>query len=188
MAITPFFVVCLSFDNPVVLALGYVLFTVAAITDYYDGKIARERNLITNFGKLIDPVADKILVSAAFIMMMTLPELEIPAWTIIVVLAREFFVTGARSLAASEGAVLQANVSGKTKAVLQMVFIFVFLFLAILGRFLEWTGFVLMDLYTDLLRLTSFWAIIFVAVYTVYSGVNFLWVNRYLLSPTFKPQ
>lgn len=188
MAIVPFFVICLSADHPVLLVVGYFLFVAAAITDYYDGKIARERNLITNFGKLLDPVADKILVSAAFIMMMTLPELVIPPWTIIVVLAREFFVTGARSLAASEGAVIQANESGKTKAVLQMVYIFVFLFLAILGRVLEWIGFALIDLYVDLVRLTSFWAIIFVAIYTVYSGVNFLWINRQLMTPTSKTQ
>ena len=143
----------------------------AAVTDYYDGKIARERNLVSNFGKLMDPVADKVLMVAAFVMMMRMPELHLPGWTVVAILGREFLITGARSLAAAEGLILPANAYGKAKTVIQMVFVFVFLALAILHRLifgaehLEW------------LRFCSMWGIIAVSVYTVWSGAQFGWAN-----------
>ena len=109
------FVVLMSFHHVVAQSLGYLLFIAATITDFYDGKIARDRNLVTNFGKLLDPVADKVLVVAAFIMLMKNPYLSVPGWTVVAILAREFLITGARSLAASEGVVIAANKWGKTK-------------------------------------------------------------------------
>ncbi len=184
IVMVPFFVLLLSFDALWCLTLAYIVFTAAALTDYYDGKIARERGLITNFGKLLDPVADKILVSAAFVMMMTLPGLGIPAWTVIVVLAREFLVTGARSFAASEGAVIQASDTGKTKAVLQMVFVFVFLLLVIVSRFLAAWEVPAADGFAAGVETASLWAIVVVALYTVYSGVHFVWRNRRVLGLT----
>ena len=125
------FVGLMSFENAFCYLAAYFLFVAAAITDYYDGKIARERNLVTNFGKLLDPVADKVLMVAALIMLMTIPDLRIPGWTIVLILGREFLVTGARSLAAAEGAVIAANKWGKTKTVLQMVYVSAFLLVAL---------------------------------------------------------
>ena len=125
------FVGLMSFQNFFSYTLAYVVFIVAAITDYYDGKIARERGLVTNFGKLLDPVADKVLLTSAFIMMMKMPELRVPGWAIVVILAREFLVTGARSLAAAEGEVIAASATGKTKTVLQLVYVFTILFFAL---------------------------------------------------------
>ena len=187
----PIFVLLLSFDWWWCYWLGYVVFTVATITDYYDGKIARERNLVTNFGKLLDPVADKVLVTAAFIMMMTLPSapapgifpnptvksLVIPGWTIVAILAREFLVTGVRSLAASEGTVIAADNYGKTKTVIQLVYVFVFLFLAGAEHFVvdyapDYAGH-----YRIGLEYSSMWAMVFVALYTVYTGVRFMSAN-----------
>lgn len=160
-----------------------MLFIAAALTDYYDGKIARERNLITNFGKLFDPVADKVLMAAALIMLMTLPDLRIPGWTIVAIFAREFLVTGARTLAAAEGMVIAADRWGKAKTVMQMIYVLTFLFFAILLEMLDtYTGLGKLvpggtELYRHAVGLASRGAIVLVALYTVYSGVQFARTN-----------
>lgn len=181
------FVGLTSFDSFYCFFAGYIIFTVAAITDYYDGKIARARGLVTNFGKLLDPVADKVLLTSAFIMMMKVPELMIPGWTIIVILAREFLVTGARALAAADGEVIAANTSGKTKTVLQLVYVFTFLFFAMAFQFLKDFPSVagkipgLMETYTAGIGYCSLVSIVLVAAFTVYSGVHFAQVNWKIL-------
>ncbi len=163
--------------------IAYALFTAATITDYYDGKIARERNLVTNFGKLFDPVADKVLIVGAFVMLKDVQGLNIPGWAIVAVITREILITGTRSLAATGGNVIAANRWGKRKAVLQMVYVFVFLFFSILGRILETVTETapriadIMPVYWRWLDLLSFWSIVFVALVTVYSGVQFLRAN-----------
>lgn len=173
----PVFVVLLSFDGAVYYAAAYVVFVAATITDYYDGKIARERNLITNFGKLLDPVADKVLLTGAFVMLMRVSALHVPAWTVVAIIGREFLITGARSLAASDGAVIAANTWGKTKAVVQMTYVFVFLFLAVV-KFLvaKWYPGAL-GVFAMVLRHTSYWAIVVVALFTVYTGIQFARLN-----------
>lgn len=105
--------------------LALVIFTLAALTDLYDGKIARGRNLVTDFGRLMDPIADKILVIAAFLAFVELK--IIPAWMVIVIIAREFLITGLRLLAANKNIIIAAVKSGKHKTVSQMVSIFVIL-------------------------------------------------------------
>ena len=99
------------------VALG--LFIAASFTDMLDGQIARKHNLVTNFGKIMDPLADKILVYSAFCLMVT--DGTVPGWMFIVILAREFAVSGMRTVAASEGIVVAAGNSGKLKTVLQMI-------------------------------------------------------------------
>jgi len=173
----------MSIPHGVCYAVGFVVFVAATITDYYDGKIARERNLVTNFGKLLDPVADKVLLSAGFVMLMTLDKhLALPGWAVIVILAREFLVTGARSLAASEGVVIAANKYGKTKAALQMTYVIAFLFFVILGQGLASFAVVWAPYYQKVVHEASYWAGILVAVYTVYSGVQFARINWGVLS------
>jgi len=173
MLMVPLFVVLMSFPRTIFLVLAYAVFTAATVTDYYDGKIARSRNEVTSFGKLLDPVADKMLLSAAFVMLMELDVLWIPGWTVVVILAREFLITGARSLAASSGEVIGANRYGKTKAILQMVYVFVFLFLAIASDILHayWPRYA--GPYDSVVLHGSLAAIVGVAVYTSYSGVQF---------------
>jgi CDP-diacylglycerol--glycerol-3-phosphate 3-phosphatidyltransferase len=177
------FTALMSFDYLACHVVAYFLFIAATITDHYDGKIARARGLVTNFGKLLDPVADKILIVGAFVMLMGVPGLKIPGWTVVVILAREFLITGARSLAASEGTVIAANMWGKTKAVIQMIYVFVFMALAILGQILQmyehaaaWMPRVL-GTYRLVLAQGSMWAIVFVAAFTIYSGIQFMYVN-----------
>lgn len=179
----PIFVGLMSFDYGVCYAVAYVVFVLAALTDYYDGKIARERDLITNFGKLLDPVADKVLITGAYVMLMYVPELQIPAWTVVAIIAREFLITGARLLAAHDGVVIAANRWGKTKTVLQMVYVFTFLFLVVVARVLSAWAPKAGDTLAGLVRAASLWAIVFVALYTVYSGVQFAWQNWQNLKP-----
>jgi len=163
--------------------IAYFLFAVASITDYYDGKIAREQNLETNFGKLLDPVADKILMVAGFIMLMRVPDLFIPGWAVIAILAREYLITGARSLAASEGVVIPANVWGKAKTAIQMTYVFVILALVILWRIISAVPELeallpgAPETYETGLEYISLVGIILVAGYTIYSGVQFTWAN-----------
>ena len=99
--------------------IALVIFILAAVTDLLDGQIARRQNLITNFGKIMDPLADKILVYSALCLFVA--DHTIPAWTFVIILAREFLIAGIRTVAASQGIVIAADMSGKIKTVLQMV-------------------------------------------------------------------
>ena len=129
-----------------------------------------------------DPLADKLLMTAAFVMLLRVPELRIPAWTIVAILAREFLVTGARSLAASEGTVIAANMWGKAKTVIQMIYVYAFFFLFIVSRGVERWAADSYELYMDILGTTSFWAIIGVAFFTAYSGLQFATANWKVLN------
>ena len=105
--------------------IATVVFIIASITDQLDGHIARSRNQITNFGKFMDPLADKLLVTAALV---SLVELKLVAgWAVVVILAREFAVSGLRTLAASDGIVIAASWWGKIKTVTQMIAILLLL-------------------------------------------------------------
>lgn len=174
---TAVFVALMSFENFSTFVLAYAVFTVASITDYYDGKIARERNIVTNFGKLLDPVADKVLLCAGFVMLMTIDELRIPGWAIVAIIGREFLITGGRALAASEGVVLAANRWGKFKTIFQMVYIFTFLFLAILLWPIHYWLPEYEVLYRHYVGQASCVSIIGVSALTVYSGIQFTVTN-----------
>lgn len=101
--------------------VALLLFVVASLTDMLDGFYARKYKLFTDFGKLMDPLADKILISAAFISFVELPETRIPAWIAVVIVAREFAVTGLRLLAASKGIIIGAHKWGRNKMVSQVI-------------------------------------------------------------------
>lgn len=131
LVLTGVYVGCfkLPWENAVSVAM--LVFGIASATDYFDGEIARARGIVTNFGKLFDPLADKILIAAAFVMLSAdasiPPELRIPAWITIAILAREFFVTGIRLVAAGQGAVLAAEKLGKHKMFWQIITVIYFM-------------------------------------------------------------
>lgn len=104
-----------------------ILFTVAGITDYLDGEIARRYHVVTNFGKLMDPLVDKVMITAAFISLVPLS--AIPAWAATIIVAREFLITGLRLMAGSQGAVLPAERLGKHKTSWQIITVVYFLVL-----------------------------------------------------------
>ena len=117
----PFFVVLLLLEsgaNPSLRIAACVVFCLASFTDFLDGQIARKRNLVTDFGKFVDPLADKLLVCSALICMIELREL--PAWYVIIIIAREFIISGFRLVASDKGIVIAASWWGKFKTVSQM--------------------------------------------------------------------
>ena len=174
--ITGAFVICLTIPVPGALTAALLLFIAASITDYFDGEIARKHNLITDFGKLMDPVADKILTAAAFVCL--IPFDLIPAWVVIVIIAREFLITGLRLLAGNKGVVLPAEKLGKHKTAWQIATIIFFLVQLAVG---EWNR-------EALTILTPLWTyggpilITITTVLTVYSGLGYLLRNKFLLN------
>ena len=117
------------------------IFVAASVTDWFDGHLARKYNLITNFGKFMDPLADKLLVCSAMICMIELDRL--PAWVVIIIIGREFIISGFRLIAAENGVVIAANYWGKFKTVSQMIMIILLIvdfggFFAILTEVFIW--------------------------------------------------
>lgn len=123
VVLIPFFVVMLMapFGLPGQNWIALIIFIAACITDFFDGQIARRRNLITNFGKFMDPLADKLLVCSAMICLIDTNEL--PSWIVIIIIAREFIISGFRLVAADNGIVIAASIWGKIKTITQMVMI-----------------------------------------------------------------
>lgn len=119
IALIPVFMVCASVDNRAAQIAGVVIFIVACLTDFVDGKIARKCNLVTNFGKFMDPMADKLLVMSA--LMIFVGDGTVPAWAAVVILAREFAISSLRLIAAADGTVIAANIWGKAKTMCTMI-------------------------------------------------------------------
>ncbi|MCQ4726219.1 CDP-diacylglycerol--glycerol-3-phosphate 3-phosphatidyltransferase [Anaerotignum faecicola] len=115
--------------------IAVVIFIIASFTDYLDGHLARKYNLVTNFGKFMDPLADKLLVAAALISMVELE--DIAAWIVIVIISREFIITGFRLIAVETGVVIAASMWGKAKTVSQMIMIIIVLSGAFQGNIIE---------------------------------------------------
>ena len=125
----PFFVAALLYDGGANQNMRYVaaaLFIIASLTDMLDGKIARKYNLVTNFVKFMDPLADKLLVCSALICMIELREL--PAWMVIIIISREFIISGFRLVASDNGVVIAASYWGKFKTTFQMIGVVLLIF------------------------------------------------------------
>jgi CDP-diacylglycerol--glycerol-3-phosphate 3-phosphatidyltransferase len=157
--------------------IALLLFSAASLTDYFDGKIARRDNLITNFGILMDPLADKILVCSAFIAFVGRGWL--PAWMVVIVVTRELAITGLRLLAASKNLVLAAERFGKHKTISQIVAIISVL---VLNGYQEWGpigrifGFnIFGEPWVIWFTSLSIWVAV---ILTFSSGVVYLWRNR----------
>ena len=123
MVLVPFFVAALllSKTNDSLKWVALALFVIASLTDFADGYIARKYNLITNFGKFMDPLADKILTISGMICLIELG--RIPSWIVVIIVAREFIISGFRLVAAENGVVIAANYWGKFKTTCQMIMI-----------------------------------------------------------------
>lgn len=145
--------------------IGSIIFIIAAITDGIDGYIARKHHLVTDMGKFLDPLADKLLVSAAFIILVELG--AAPSWVIIVIISREFAITGLRLILAGGGEVVAANQLGKIKTVAQI--------LAIVFLLLNEPIFGAMNIPFGMIML--YIALIF----TIWSGADYFYKNRHVL-------
>jgi CDP-diacylglycerol--glycerol-3-phosphate 3-phosphatidyltransferase len=172
--LVPFFVLFLLVDSiPYNYLWALIVFAVASITDCLDGNIARKYNLVTNFGKFLDPLADKVLVLAAMIGFIELGLSS--SVVVIIVIAREFLVTSLRLVAASDGTVIAASIYGKIKTILQMFSIVAILLLKTIDQFTP-TGW---DI--DLISNVLMWI---TAVIAVISGWDYLWKNRHCINTT----
>jgi len=151
-----------------------LVFSLAAITDFLDGYLARKWNLVTDLGKLLDPLADKILVSVAYIALVR--EGMAPLWIVAVIISREFLITGLRTLAAAKGVIMAAEKVGKHKTISQMVTVIIGLILLAMMD-LQWQ----LELASSLEQLIMVPLLWITAAITAYSGGVYFWKNRQLV-------
>lgn len=175
LVLTALFVVCLSLQLPWHNTAALALFLLATLTDYLDGEIARRWDLITDFGKLMDPLADKVLTASAFICLISAS--LIPAWVVIIIISREFLITGLRLLASSKNVILPAEKLGKHKTAWQMATIIYYLGLLSAA---EWSAPLSLKEPNIWLTLGQILTAI-AAILTVYSGLAYFWKNRHLI-------
>ena len=165
MIIVPFLVVFLltGWVGDANRYISLALFVVASVTDWFDGYLARKNNLVTNFGKFMDPLADKLLVCSAMICMIELNRL--PAWFVIIIIGREFIISGFRLIAAENGIVIAANYWGKFKTASQMIMI------------------ILLILHFDGIFVTLEQLFIWLSLaLTIISLITYIWQNKSVLS------
>lgn len=175
--LTVFFLLALFIEFPFNTTIALALFLVASLTDWIDGAYARKHNLITNFGKLMDPLADKILTCSAFIAFVG--EGWIAAWMVVIIVAREITITGLRLLAASKNHVLAAEGWGKHKTIWQIITILAILIVASYG---DWGSIGSLFTYEIAGRPWAVWLVEFSKWITIFltaiSGGLYLWKNR----------
>ncbi len=165
MIIVPFLVVFLltGWGGDANRYISLALFVVASVTDWFDGYLARKNNLVTNFGKFMDPLADKLLVCSAMICMIELNRL--PAWFVIIIIGREFIISGFRLIAAENGIVIAANYWGKFKTASQMIMI------------------ILLIIHFDGIFVTLEQLFIWLSLaLTIISLITYIWQNKSVLS------
>ena len=192
LALVPGFMVFMFFDHFWTRLASLIIFIIASITDWYDGKIARETGTVTVIGTFLDPLVDKMLIAAALVGFVELPELHIRAWMVVLIISREFLITGLRSLAASRGVVMAADAAGKYKMASQITAIIMILLILILNSAFEmWpaiapnaVGDWQID-FREVLERAPFWIVFSVTIMTIASGV--LYIRKYsdLLSQEF---
>jgi CDP-diacylglycerol---glycerol-3-phosphate 3-phosphatidyltransferase len=191
IALVPFLIVFMYLDNFWTRIIALIIFIIAAVTDFYDGEIARAQKTITTLGIFIDPIADKLIISAALISFVGLKELHVPAWMVILIISREFIITGLRSIAAAKGIVIPAMKTGKFKTTSQIVSIIVLMIVLIINSALwHYKGIrspVLLDhsgwayiLGWCLVKL-PFWMMLITTLFTVISGITYLSAHKDLL-------
>lgn len=164
--LVPIFMALFMIDNTICHFAALGVFVLASITDALDGHIARSRNQITTFGKFVDPLADKALTTAAFLILMHYGRMSV--WAVMIVLAREFMVAGVRLVAAGEGNVVAASMWGKLKTVSQMIAIIAAMLL------MHAPAFLMPKLISDILIWIS-------VALTVISGIDYLAKNWSLM-------
>lgn len=182
--LVPIFIILVIIDSFWANIFALLVFIAASITDYYDGVIARKQNMVTIFGIFLDPLADKLLVTSAFILFVGIYTLNVPAWMVICIIAREFIITGLRSIAASKNIIIPASMAGKVKTTSQMIAIITILVIlvvnAALTKFFFITSYDLVDMHgwQHILGLilihAPFWLMLIATIFTLYSGISYL--------------
>jgi CDP-diacylglycerol--glycerol-3-phosphate 3-phosphatidyltransferase len=179
LALTVLFVVSLTSNWAYARSSALVLFLLAGISDYFDGEIARRYGIVTKFGKLMDPLVDKVMMAAAFICLVPLG--AVPAWVATIVVARDFLITGLRLLASSDGVVLPAERLGKHKTSWQIATVAFFLILLAAPEMRPGTG--------ETVWWQEMWryggnVLLWITIgLTIYSGLGYFWRHRDLVLP-----
>lgn len=164
--LVPVFLIFISINKPIFIIIATGIFIIAAITDKLDGYIARSRNQITNFGKFMDPLADKLLVTSALVALVQYNVIQ--AWMVMIIIGREFAITGLRAIAASEGIVIAASWWGKIKTVIQIIAIIL--------------GLVSLIYIQNYLKYITIIAIYLAILITLISGIDYFVKNRKVIS------
>ena len=182
IVITPIFLFVILMESlPHRFLLACIIFSIGSITDAVDGHLARKNNQITNFGKFLDPIADKILTTSALLAFMSMGLCNI--WIVMLVLTREFAIASVRMIAASNGVVIPANVWGKIKTVTQMVFTILIMLLGEAYYIVESTDTILFSKLPDL-SLVSNGLLWITAIFTIISGAVYLIDSRKIIDFT----
>jgi len=168
VALIPLFMLAMLIDLPWSRVIGLLIFIVAGITDHIDGYVARKYNQITTFGKFIDPLADKIMVTAAILILVEWNRM--PSWAAMIIITREFAVSGLRLIAAAKGDVIAAGISGKVKTFVSIVVI-CFMITDGVHDFAIIPGVLTVDMLGMILMLAV----------TIWSGVEYFWKNRKII-------
>ncbi len=172
--LAPLFLVLALWEFKFHYAAALVVFVAAALTDMFDGKIARSRGLITNFGKFLDPLADKMLTTAAFLLFLVKGQMNV--WALMLVLTREFMVTSVRLIAAKDGKVIAASFWGKLKTVAQFVAI---IYTLTAMEFATWQSWLFLPAAAFSVPLIIGQVLIWISVIlTVIAGAEYVWQNR----------
>lgn len=183
IVLAPVFMALFIVDNPWAKFWAMVIFITAALTDLFDGYYARKYGLSTSFGKFFDPLADKILVSLAFIAFVALGYVEM--WMVLLIVLREFLITGLRTLAAYRGVLITPSWSAKLKTFLQMTSIS-FILVIINARTFIPSGSRPLWLESETPERIIFWLMLATVTITVATGIDYLWKSLYLLRNTMK--
>ena len=186
IALSPVFLLLIISDDPLLRQFSLLVFLVAAMTDWYDGEIARRSGTVTNMGKFLDPLADKFLTSAAFLAFALLG--YVPWWMVIVVIARDLLITLLRSFAEQRGAHIVTSKSAQWKTFIQMTVLY-YLLLLIIGQDVGWVQQLLGGTVTALLDPTVVYLLMLaVTLLTVFTGVQYVAENRSFISTLFPGQ
>jgi CDP-diacylglycerol--glycerol-3-phosphate 3-phosphatidyltransferase len=178
LVLTILFVIALSSPWPYAHTIALVTFLIAGITDLFDGEIARRYQVVTNFGRLMDPLVDKIMIAAAFISLV--PLRAIPAWAATVVVGRDFLITGLRLMASAKGQVLSAERLGKHKTSWQIITVIFFLTLLAIA---EWSRTTASNVWWQRAWNEAGAALVWLTVaLTLYSGLGYAWRHRSLVT------
>lgn len=157
--------------------LSILIFTIAAITDYFDGHYARKYQVESSLGVFLDPLADKVLTFSAFIVLPFIDPSQFPWWAVILIIIRDVFMTGLRVYANKKDMQMKTRSFAKTKTTIQLTFLYIALFLGVF----EGTGNILAD-WSEIILSTGvmFWLMMFVTFITVYSGIEYVFTNKKL--------
>jgi CDP-diacylglycerol--glycerol-3-phosphate 3-phosphatidyltransferase len=187
ICIVPLYILLMELGSFIWTILALFLFSLASITDFLDGKIARRSKTVTSLGIFLDPLADKMLISTSFICFTSIPFLRVPAWMVVAIIAREFLITGLRSIAAYKNVMIPADRAGKFKTTSQILAILLISVILIINEYfitnptsIYFNKYFLY--YANFINKIPFWITFAIVVFSVISGLNYMCKYKYLLN------